>query len=445
MPDRAGTICIVYESFSGQEGAYIMNDLRMILFAVIITVFCLILVSVLFSVIRRVSNKRRYEKLDKLRDTFRPLITAGITSGSIGSIHHYIKKSKLRAGSPEWAALEDVLLELSEKNGQKNYSRKLFDEFGYTRHYQNQLLQDGSSIVLSSAADKLGRIGDPSVIEALVNLLTHKKPEVVTVAFRALCRIGTVNALHHVLFSLPALLENRRVTVKTIQTSLLLFGPWAGDELLHYARKTDNPEILAVIFETLITFPAKPEVFEFTLKKLSHPDPELRGKALRLIARGGMGTISYDPEVFSQLLHDPVWFIRLQTAKTIGKIKCKNFVDMLKKLAIDERWQVRDAAALSLAELGDASLDAFLELLETPDRYAKESIAEEIQRTGFVLSLINYIGDADSEKKAKAKRILTSMHRMGFSTPLREAVENGKSRPEITDELTKILLQEGAA
>jgi hypothetical protein len=171
----------------------------------------------------------------------------------------------------------------------------------------------------------------------------------------------------------------------------------------------------------------------------------VRGKALRVVARGEKEAFSRDSGIFLPLLNDPVWFVRLQTAKTIGKLKCENFIDMLKKLALDERWQVRDAATLSLLEAGEASVDAFLELLETPDRYAKESISEEIQRTGFVLTLIEYLDGADLVRKTKAERILTSMHKVGFSTPLREAVNAGISSPRITAELTKILLSGGVA
>jgi hypothetical protein len=422
-----------------------MTDLRLILFIVIIFVFGLSVASVLVSITRRVGNKRRYEKIDRLREKFRPVISAIITSGSIGSIQQFMNTSKIRTGSHEWAALEQVLFELSEQKGQKNYTRILFDAFGYTKYYHNQLSSRGSSIKLSSAADKLGRIGDPSAIEGIANLLNHKKSEVATVAFRSLCRIGTDNALHHVLVSLPTLLENKRVTIKAIQTSLLLFGSWANDMLLQYARTTDHPEILAVILETLVAFPARREITEFALSTLSHPDPEVRAKALRVMACNGMGTFSYDSKVFSQVLNDPVWFVRLQAAKTIGKVKCENFIEMLKKLALDERWQVRDAATLALVELEEVSLDAFLELLETPDRYAKESISEEIQRSGFVLNLIEYLGSPNLERKTKAERILTSMHRMGFSSPLREAMEDGKRRPDITVALTKILFSGGVA
>jgi hypothetical protein len=424
-----------------------MTDLRLVLFVVIVTVFCFSLISIIFSVTRRVNNKRRYEKLDRLREKFRPAISAIITSGSLGAIHRFINKSKIRAGSIEWVALEHVLFELSEKEGQKNYGLKLFEVFDYTHYYHNQLSLRNSSIALCTAADKLGRIGDASAVDPLSILLNHKNSEVVTVAFRALCRIGTNNALQHVLVMLPTLLKNGRVTVKVIQTSLLLFGSWAGDMLLQYARTNDIPEVRAVILETLVAFPPRREITEFALAMLSHPDPEVRGKALKVIARVGLKYFSYDSGVFLKLLDDHAWFVRLQAAKTIGKVKCENYLDMLKQLALDERWQVRDAATLALAELGDESLDAFLELLETPDRYAKESISEEIQRTGFVFNLIEHLNGScvNLERKAKAERILSSMHSVGFSTPLRELLETGKSHPDITAGLKKILFAEASS
>lgn len=435
-------IVFIYER---KKEVYGMDDLRLILFIVIIVVFGLSVVSVLVSVSRRVNNKRRYEKIDGLREKFIPVLTAMITSGSTDSIQQFINTSKIRAGSREWVALEQVLFALNEQEEQKIFIRKLFDALGYTKYYCNQLSSQRSPIKLSSTANKLGRIVDPSAIEPLANLLNHEKSEVATVAFRALCRIGTNNALRHVLASLPNLLENKNITAKAIQTSLLLFKPWAGDSLLQYARTTDHSEILALILEILLAYPAKREITEFALTMISHSDPEVRAKALRVIARNGIEASSYESKAFLQLLSDPVWFVRLQAAKTIGKIKCDNFIEMLKKLALDERWQVRDAATLSLVELGDASLDTFLALLETPDRYTKESISEEIQRTGFVQNLIEYLGSSDIERKAKAKHILTAMHKVGFSTPLREAMESGTNHPDISTELANIILAEGVA
>ncbi|MCX5808101.1 MAG: HEAT repeat domain-containing protein [Proteobacteria bacterium] len=291
-----------------------MNNLQLILTGVIITVFCLIFASVLLSVTRRVGNKRRYEKLDRLREKFRPAIAEIITSGSIDQFVH---NSTVRAGSLEWIATEGILLELCEQEGSKVHALKLLETLGYTKYYHSQLSSRGSSIKLSTAADKLGRIGAPSAVEPLFRLIRHKESEVATVALRSLCRIGTDNALERVLSALPALLKDGNVTVRAIQTSLLLFGPWAGKVLLQYAGKTDDPKMIAVILETLIAFPVSREMFEFALTKLSHPDPEVRGKALRALALGENQSFSYDPQVFLPLLNDPVWFVRLQAAKTI--------------------------------------------------------------------------------------------------------------------------------
>lgn len=323
--------------------------------------------------------------------------------------------------------------------GAKKDVQKLFEALGYTKYYHGRLLSHSSSIKLSAAADKLGRMGDPTAIEPLFKMLKHKKAEVATVALRAMCRIGTKQTLQLVLEEVPLLIKNEKVSIKAIQTSLLLFEPWAGELLLAFAGRMNDPIVIALILETLTAFPAGTEMFTFALTQLTHPDPEVRGKALRVLARAESESFVCSPDVFTHVLNDPVWFVRLQAAKAIGTMKCENFIEMLKILALDERWQVRDAATFSLVSIGDASIDTFLELLETPDRYAKESISEEIQRTGFVLDLIEYLGRADNEKRAKAERILTLMHQLGFSSSILEYVQTHKNRPDITVELTKIL------
>jgi hypothetical protein len=62
-----------------------------------------------------------------------------------------------------------------------------------------------------------------------------------------------------------------------------------------------------------------------------------------------------------------------------------------------------------------------------------------------VQNLIEYLGGSDIEKKSKAKHILRSMHKVGFSTPLREAMESGTSHPDISKELASIILADNVA
>lgn len=420
-----------------------MGDLRLILIVSILSVFSFVLGFIIASVFRRIRNERRYSTIDQLRDKFRTKLAEidSITAIDRFSVSQW--QSAVRKGSVEWVALEDVIFEFAERKGQKAFARRLFTALGYTKHYQS-LLSARSAIDLSMAADKLGRIGDPSSLEPLSKLLDHPKSEVSTVAFRALCRIGKRDALHRLLNALPKLMKNENVSSKTIQTSLLLFEPWASATIIEYAGKTSDPKILALLVETLIGFPLHQEMFDLAVTLVSHSDPEVRGKALRLLGREDNVSYSCDPAVFKPLTSDPVWFVRLQAAKTIGRIKCDHYMEMLKKFALDEKWQVRDAAAFALSEMGEASIDSFRELMETPDRYAKESICEEIQRSGYVLGLIDYLGDRESDRKTKSKRILQLMHQLGFSSPLRDALESASSSPQIRTEIQSILNAGGA-
>jgi HEAT repeat protein len=416
-----------------------MTDLRLILIGFITLVILFILASILASIVRRVQNRKRYEKLDGLRERFRSEILSLISSGSAEFAGDFARKFNIKAGSHEWTALEQVLFELGEREVQKDHVRSLLEAFGYRQHYLNLVSKKTSPISLSEAADKLGRIGNPAAVHPLSRLLDHKRTEVATVSLRALCRIGTADALNQVLLALPRLLKDGRVTVKSIQTSLLLLGDWAADRLLQFSGRTHDPVVLALILETLASFPAGEEIIGAALARLSHPDPEVRARSLKILARADRTASAPGGEVFLPLQDDPFWFVRLQAAKTIGKLKSGDYIEMLKKLALDERWQVRDAATISLLDAGEESLDALLELLESPDRYARESISEEVQRTGFVFTLIEYLGGADHEKKIKARRILASMHNVGFSTPLREAAKSGENGPVITAELLEIL------
>lgn len=422
-----------------------MTVSRLFLICFILFVFILIFTSVLLSVIRRMWNRSRYEKLDRLKEMLKPAVMESVSAGTIDA---FVQDTKIPVGSLKWEALEQILLDACERQETKTEVLKLFKAFGYVDFYQKQLSSvRGSSIKLSTAADKLGKIGDPSAIPFLGQLLQHKKSEVATVAFRALCRIGSADALNCVLNAIPALLKEGKVTAKAVQTSLLLFGPWAGEPLLRYAGHQDDPEVLSVMIETLIAFPVSAEMFQFALSRLSHPDAEVRAKALKILARNDIGDRSfpYDPRIFQTLITDPVWYVRLQAARTIGTLKCDQYVEMLKRLVLDEQWQVRDAATASLINTGEASIDAFLELLETEDQFAKESISEAVQRTGYKTRLMEWLGGVDLKQKFKALRMITMMHHAGFSTPMREAVEAGYIREDAGEELSEVLQTGGIA
>ncbi|HEY6010929.1 MAG TPA: hypothetical protein VIX18_05605, partial [Nitrospirota bacterium] len=96
-----------------------------------------------------------------------------------------------------------------------------------------------------------------------------------------------------------------------------------------------------------------------------------------------------------------------------------------------ENWQVRNEAVQALIVLGERSLDIFLDIFMGTDRYAKDSICEEIEKMNFSDQLIINLKADDPALQNKSRQILKAMHSLGFSTPLtehlaREGDESGK-------------------
>lgn len=104
---------------------------------------------------------------------------------------------------------------------------------------------------------------------------------------------------------------------------------------------------------------------------------------------------------------------------------------------------MRNAAALSLTRLSDRALDIFLATLQDTDRYAKESICEEIEKTGFAGRLIGNLASGDPSIRDRSRRILGIMRDLGYSTPLSEYLETGGD-PRIRREIG-VLMGEGPA
>ncbi len=111
---------------------------------------------------------------------------------------------------------------------------------------------------------------------------------------------------------------------------------------------------------------------------------------------------------------------------------------------LDGSWQVRNAAAMALTMASDKAADIFLRTLESNDRYAKESICEEIEKTNFVANLIDNLDSKDRALYGKSLEILKIMHSLNYSTPLVEYERTGPNE-RIRKEVELILRMEPAA
>jgi hypothetical protein len=412
-------------------------DLALLLKVFILTVAILILLLLAVTVFRRISHGRRYGKLDRLRAFYARELPRAFHTGEVpGSLSLFTA----RPGSLKWQAIEDVLFDLSTDNLFEKQILDLFLDLGYVSHYERGL-KSRNVVAKATAADKLGRIRSTSSAENLVDLLDEDNPEIISVAVRSLSKIGTPAALIAILDRMPVLLSRGLISRKMLENSLRVFGRSGVPILLEYAGKNPDPVSEASILEVLAVLAAR-EALPVALEALRHPNPEMRSKALKLVGAAGDGLEERHKDRVTDLLNDPVWFVRLQAAKALGALRYGKAADRLGDRLCDENWQVRNGAALALTRFGNKAIPIFLGTLEYKDRYAKESICEEIEKTGFIDLLIENMDAGRDEGHPRSmemsKEILRTMISLDYCTPLREYLQRGTNE-RIKRELALIL------
>ena len=408
------------------------GNLKLFLILFIVFLVVVIVTVVMFTIGRRAAAFRKYRILDRRREEF---------SGRIRDMLD--REEKLEAfsifsfpkNSLEWQAVEFVLFSLIDDKKYEAAGAALFDKLGYRFHYE-EMLRKRNSIERSSATDKLGRMRCEASVRKLILLLEEEDPEVASVAVRALSKIGSTTALKAVLYQLPGLYSRLLITRKSIEQALLNFGPSAVPEMVQAGERYGDPVAKAFILEVLGELKSV-EALPFAFKCLKHSAPEVRSKALKMIACAGGDLPPAEKDKVLPLLEDPVWFVRLQAAKAVGVLRHCTAPMLLVKRMMDEKWQVRNAAVSAVIMIAPEPAEVFLETLSAPDRYAKESICEEIQKTGYVYRLIENLDPPGTHAHEMSLKVLGAMASFGYGTPIKEYMKNNADSV-ITRELASI-------
>lgn len=393
-----------------------------VLLAIIAGIVICISVVLCATVYRRESMARKYRKLDESRNVLGNRIRE-ILDGAAGSVP--LSSLAYRPGSIRWVALRDVLTALAEDPKYGREAIRLFDELGYREQYERRI--HGRNVISRSyAVDILGRMRSERSAGKLIPLLDEEDGEIVTVAVRALGRIGALGSLDAILERLPGFYSHGRVAKKAVEISLRNFGPGAIRKLIEYGARYADPASLASALEVLTNLKAV-EALPFAFGNLGHGDPEVRAKALKCIASAGEGLPESDKERVVASCGDPVWFVRLQAVKAVGALRYGKAWDRLGAMLLDGKWQVRNAAAAALSMAPGPAVDIFLRTLQSVDRYAKESICEEIQKTDFMSRLMEGVDSPDPQFQIKSREILRIMCSLNYCTPIREYLKAGPS------------------
>ena len=415
----------------------IHTDLTLILITTAISALVLLIMALLLaSIVRRVLNDRMYGKLDALRHEYGRRLSQALELEGIA-----VQKEAFltQPGSLAWQAVEDVLFAVVSGGKFADKGRTLFQRLGYMAFYEEQLASR-NVLARASAIDKLGRMRCTSSTPKLIPLLEEADPEILSVTVRALSRIGTREALAAIIGRLPDLLGRSLVTRKAMETALLNFGETAIPYLIGYHWESADPWIISCILETLSHLAPDARSMSLALEHLQSPNAEVRSKALKVLGSAKANVPLHMAAPVLPLLEDPVWFVRLQAAKSAGALELTAAARPLGRLLFDKNWHVRRQAALALTKFGHTAIDIFLEVLSMSDGYAKESICEEIEKAGFSDRLIVNLGGVDGTLQTKSREILKIMQGLHFSTPLIEYLENGddeRIKQEIRSFLTE--------
>jgi HEAT repeat protein len=286
-----------------------------------------------------------------------------------------------------------------------------------------------SFVARAEAAENLGIVSDAASWTLLAETLDDPHLTVRSVAARALARIkepASFAALVRKLQSV-ALGEGRGISVRCLRMALSRYPVRHAAELSgmlqhpHGLIRLQAADVIATMVGRAGSSGSIPgSIVEIFLQRLIvDRNPEVRARAADVI--GHVDDLWAGPAL-ALLLEDAEWFVRLHATRALVN-HASAPVEALNRRLIDSNWRVREAAVQTLAGQGRDGMRSLLaHFLKTQDRYSREQVAEQIERTGLIPSVLKAFGDPGA---AMETRFITGLVRMGRTAALRTALQNG--------------------
>lgn len=370
-----------------------------IVYIVIWSIVILISFTLVLVLARRFYMQRRYWLRDRERERYAGL-AALLISGKpdIGEL-------KKRPGTDAWIAIEEALLKAYDhKDSDKVFLRVLFNELGYTGYYIKKLAK-GNRWEQAFSADRLGKIECREAVPALINALSSKYRDVRNLAVYSLGAIRDERALHHLVKMMKgAVMADEEMSIRILKSALISFKSILIPYLLPL---TKDPEwrVRGAVMEILGEI-GDPGVAGVFMAGINDGEQDVRAKAAK-----SLGKLKYQPAVPSlkKMLKDPFWVVRIHASRALGLIGDHSSIPDLVKLLTDRDWQVRKSSAEALARIGGDAYHAMLEFyLHTTDEYGRAQAAEELERAGIVVGLMNFLlnkENAYAEGRKRAEKV----------------------------------------
>jgi HEAT repeat protein len=225
------------------------------------------------------------------------------------------------------------------------------------------------------AAQTLGNLGDGQRYDEMRELTQHPNAALSVTAAHALVQIDTDRGINVIV---PMIEKRRDWPRNRVSIILRTAGSERISEPMYRVIRSAGSSGKAYLlqFAQLV----ESEVLDALIDELLRDsnDAAVLNAALKLV-RGYRGV----PRIAALTQHDQ-WFVRLQTAKVLGRIGQEEQLSLLESLLDDREWWVRYRAAqaiVSLPFLGPNQLRQMAE--QQTDRYAADILRQAIAEVGL--------------------------------------------------------------
>ncbi|MGZ6696036.1 MAG: HEAT repeat domain-containing protein [Solirubrobacteraceae bacterium] len=212
-------------------------------------------------------------------------------------------------------------------------------------------LDSRDSLTRIRAAEALGAMRVEEAVPWLRERLHHPDASLQLACARALADLRAIDALPEITGALAA----SGAESGEVAEILLTFGPLAVPFLR--VRAADSPaaerRLAVAALGEIRALDAAPDL----RARLADPDPEVVAGAARALGQVG-DTTAVGPVL--EALQDPErpWFVHVAAAGALGELDDPVAAPALAAALGEDEWDVRNAAARSLAAMGEAGLDA---------------------------------------------------------------------------------------
>jgi HEAT repeat protein len=407
---------------------------------VVLTIVVIVLLGtgalVAMAIGRRQRRERYFERLDDLRQRYSPVVAA-IFARKI-EYDRGLEALKGIGGLDRLFFLEQLLFEKIPNAAQVPIACQLSEDLGLVKVWQSHLsgrfelasLRDALArpegilqrigrlnfILKAKSAENLGIIRHQPSWPLLVTALSDSHPDVQSVAARSLAAIGETESFPALLARLKEIVTHpaNKISLRSIKSALVSFPLKEAQRLLP-SLKHEHPRVrfMAVdIIREMVEREAAlnedfvldasifgPELGEILLTHCCFDDNgDVRARSAPIISY--LSDVRATP-VLLTLLDDPQWFVRLHTVRALAKRKFLSQGEQISQRLTDPHWLVREAAAQTLLVFGRAGVDQLANhMLNTQDRYSREQIADEMQRTGLIPTLLAQYSASTDKREA---------------------------------------------